>query len=385
MSSCRKAEFSLPKNAHYLNSAYMGPISRQTERAGLQGVSSKNFPAGISSADFFQPSEAARTAFGQIVHTSAERIAIVPAVSYGMAAILRNLSIEPGQNVIVPAEEFPSNINQLRSICRRANAELRTVPRPAADSHNPADLWSQTMHDAIDAQTALVVLTNAHWTDGTRFNMRQIAAKARGKGAVLVVDGTQSVGAHPFDFDDLKPDALLCAAYKFLLAPYTTGFMVLGDRFMDAEPLEHNWINRVHSEDFTRLIDYQDSFQPGARRHDFGEHSSTILMPMLQTALEQLLDWGVEQIAAHCESLFGVLVDALAGSDYRIQPLAQQHGHLFGIGVPNPDNRLRRLAQELEAANIYVSIRGSSLRVSTHIFNDENDVLALARTLKAVQ
>ncbi|NBC06158.1 MAG: aminotransferase class V-fold PLP-dependent enzyme, partial [Bacteroidetes bacterium] len=83
--------------------------------------------------------------------------------------------------------------------------------------------WNEAILDAIDERTALVSLAHVHWADGTLFDLPAIRQRATEAGALLVIDGTQSVGALPFDIQEIQPDALICAAYKWLMGPYTTG------------------------------------------------------------------------------------------------------------------------------------------------------------------
>jgi selenocysteine lyase/cysteine desulfurase len=64
---------------------------------------------------------------------------------------------------------------------------------------------------------------HVHWSDGSRFDPAEIGARARAVGAALIIDGTQSVGALPFDVRALFPDALICAGYKWLMGPYGIG------------------------------------------------------------------------------------------------------------------------------------------------------------------
>ena len=394
----RKSEFSLPSHVHYLNAAYMGPISRAVEAAGVTGVRLKNFPVQIPVRDFFGPKEKLRTAFARLVNTDAERVALIPAIGYGMAMIANHLTVKPGQNVVVPAEEFPSNVYALREKCRRQGAELRMVPRPTETSNdarnnlrndarnnrqNVALRWTEEIIAAIDAETALVGLSSVHWTDGTCFRLARIAARAREVGALFAIDSTQSLGVLPFDFEEIAPDALLGVGYKFLLGPYTMGCMALSDRLLEAVPLEFNWLNRPGSEDFSQVMHYQDDFKSGARRHDFGQHASPILVPMLETSIRQLIDWDVTATAAHCRALFEELAESLAGTSYLLSADPEQAGHLFGIRLTgNPD--LKRLAAKLEEERVYVSIRGNSLRVSTHVFNDAEDIRALSRVLRTL-
>ena len=134
-------------------------------------------------------------------------------------------------------------------------------------------------------------MPHIHWADGTLFNLMAIREKTREHDALLIIDGTQSVGALPFSVAKIQPDALICAGYKWLLGPYALGVAWYSDYFNDGEPLEHNWLNRLQSEDFTRLTQYQEKFQDKADRYSVGESSNFILVPMLIRALEQLLQW----------------------------------------------------------------------------------------------
>ena len=381
MLSCQRDLFSLPAGMHYLNCAYMGPLPKATQAAGVAGVAAKAVPARITPPDFFAPGERLRTLMGQLVNAGPDRVALIPAVSYGVALIDHNIPLRAGQNVVIPDEEFPSNVYAWRDRCRRVGAELRLVPRPR-DAQQPGLKWNQAVLEAIDAHTALVTLTAVHWTDGTLFDLERIGAKARAHDALFVVDGTQSVGALPFDFAALQPDALICAGYKWLLGPYQLGTMVCGDRLLELQPLEMSWINRRHSEDFSRLIDYQDDFQDGARRYDVGERSNPITLPMLNASLEQIAAWGVERIQAYCSELGRALDEALAGSPFIVAPPGERAGHLFGVRLPDPRG-IPRALETLRAHEVYVSLRGTSLRVSPHLYNDAADIEALAAALRA--
>src|SRR5204863_1785595 len=135
-----------------------------------------------------------------------------------------------------------------------------------------------------------------------------VGQRARDADAMFVVDGTQSIGALPFDQQEIRADAVICAGYKWLLAPYSTGCAYLGARFDDGVPLEENWIGRAGSENFGALVDYVDEYQPGAARYDVGEKSNFILLPMLVAALDQVLAWGPAQIQSYCRSLIEGLV-----------------------------------------------------------------------------
>lgn len=383
MLTCQRDLFSLPDSAHYLNCAYLSPLLKTVEAAGIEGLRRKSVPTGVLPEHFFTEVEGLRERIGRLVNASPDRVAFIPAVSYGVAIAVRNLPLRKGQNVVSPAEEFPSNIYGWMDKCHEVGGELRLVPRPS-DVQHPGRAWNEAMLEAIDANTALVSLTAVHWTDGTRFDLERIGARAREVGALLVVDGTQSVGAAPFDFAAVQPDMLICAGYKWCLGPYSYGFVVVGDALLEGKPIEMNWINREASEDFSQLINYRDGYREGARRFDVGEHSNFIAVPMLSESIRQILEWGVENIQAYCAALGGQLTQALAESEFALTPPEEHAAHIFGIHLPDA-GRAPRILEELRRREVYVSLRGSAVRVSPHVWCRPEDMSALAEALLATR
>ncbi|HUH12213.1 MAG TPA: aminotransferase class V-fold PLP-dependent enzyme [Longimicrobiales bacterium] len=377
MLDCQRHLFDLPAGLHYLNCAYMSPLPRAVEQAGIQGIRRKLDPSGISVADFFRDSDTVRERFGRLVGCEPARVALIPAVSYGMALVARALRPERGGNIVLAGEQFPSNVYAWRSLAARDALELRTVAR----SRDAGAGWTERVLACIDSATELVALPQAHWTDGSLFDLERFGARARQVGALFVVDGTQTVGAHPFDVRAVRPDALVCAGYKWLLGPYSLGVMYLGERFDDAQPLEETWIGREASEDFRALVDYRDRYRQDASRFDVGERSNFILVPMLAAALEQLLEWGVAEVAAYCDRLNQRVARGAAELGY--QPVGGERcANIVGVRAPvqADDALLDRLLAE---RRVFVSRRGDALRVSPHVYNDDADVDALLEVLRA--
>jgi selenocysteine lyase/cysteine desulfurase len=384
MLTCQRHLFEIPEGVHYLNCAYMSPLLRHMEEAGIAGIRRKRVPSGVTPRDFLEDSDRLRSLFARLIGApDAQRIAIVPSVSYGTATVVRNLALERGQNIVVLHEQFPSNVYPWRSLAQRDGIELRTVS-PPEDQPQRGREWNARILEAIDSHTAVVALGHVHWADGTRFDLEQIGARAREAGAALVIDGTQSVGALPFDVQRLQPDALICAGYKWLLGPYSIGAAYLGPRFGGGTPLEETWLGRLGSEDFRGLVNYQDEYQPGALRYDMGERSNFILLPMLIAALEQLLEWGVANIQEYCRALTRDLIHEACGLGFTVEAEEARAAHLFGLRLPrglDPDT----LAEASRERNVFVSVRGSALRISPHVYNDARDVDALLDVLRRSQ
>ena len=231
----------------------------------------------------------------------------------------------------------------------------------------------------LDERVAVISVPNVHWTDGALVDLHAVAARGREVGARLVIDGSQSVGAMPMDVRELRPDFVISVGYKWLLGPFGCGYLYVAEEHRQGEPLEENWILRAGSEDFARLVDYRDEYQPGARRFDVGERTNFELTPMAIAALEQLLEWEVPQVAA---SLATVTEDiARRARDLELDPLpAEQRGpHMLGVRLP--DDVRRRILPALADAGCYAAVRGSSLRISPHLHTSAEDVERLCSRL----
>ncbi|CAN5782506.1 aminotransferase class V-fold PLP-dependent enzyme [soil metagenome] len=380
---CQRSHFSLPDDSHFLNCAYMGPLPVCAQQAGAAGIARKAVPVDITPRDFFTGSDSARSIFARIIGApDPSRVAILPAVSYGIAIATRNLSCSAGQRIIIAGEQFPSNVYAWRRHAAACGAELHTVERPPAGALHGADLWNDALLSAIDDRTAIVALPHVHWTDGTRFDLERIGMRARQVGAAFVVDGTQSIGAMPFDVMRMGADAVICAAYKWLLGPYSMAFGWFGPRFDGGVPLEETWIGRYGSEDFQRLVEYRDDYQPGAVRYDVGERSNFILMPMAVASMELVLGWGAPAIQTYCDALFSPVIEEAVDLGYGIAPPACRGAHLFGLRMP-PHVTLESLSAALQERRVYASLRGNALRVAPYVYNDDSDADALLDALRA--
>lgn len=379
--ACQRAQFSLPPDLHYLNCAYMSPLSKRVEDAGMAGMRRKRVPAGITPDDFFNGPSRVRTLFAGLLGVEEpQRISIVPSVSYGISTVARNTPLSSGQQVVTLVDQFPSHVYPWRRVCGESGADLRVVD-PGESGPDRATRWNTALLEAIDARTAVVAIPNVHWTDGTVFDLEAVGRRARDVGAALVIDGTQSIGAMAFDVGRIQPDAVVCAGYKWLGGPYSIGAAYFGPRYDDGTPLEEGWLPRQGSEDFNRLVDYRDQYRPGAARYDVGEVSNFILIPMFVAALEQLADWGVAQVAPYCRRLTAQLIVDLEQAGFLVTEERWRSGHMFGFRVPEGYDQ-QELRERLEAVKVSVALRGNAIRVAPYLYNDDGDIEALRYALE---
>jgi len=382
MISNQKKKFSLSGNSIYVGGAYTSPLLKEVEKAGIEGIKRKRNPGSVSAEDFFTGTPKLREEFATLVNTKeTSRIVTIPSVSYGLANAAKNIKIDSSQNVIVVAEQFPSNVYPWMRLCGENGAQLKTVSPPES-LVDRGKIWNERILDAIDRNTRLVAIANVHWADGTKFNLLEIRKRTRDVGALLVIDGTQSVGALPFDISKIQPDALVCAGYKWLLGPYAIGLAYYGEYFDNGKPIEENWINRKESEDFSSLVIYQNEYQPGSLRYEVGERSNFILTPMMTAALKQINRWKPENIQTYCAKISREPILQLREGGFWIEDENFRSSHLFGVRLPkNAD--FEKIKSNLKRNKISVSFRGDSIRVSPNVYNSENDLIKFVKTLIA--
>lgn len=376
MIPCQRDMFDLPENIAYLNCAFTSPLLKAAQQAGLTALQAKANPWTITSSDFFTTAETVRGLFAQLLGGHPADVALVPAVSYGIALAARNLPVAQGQTIVVLQDQFPSNVYPWMRVASENNAIVKRVERP------PDSDWTPVVLKKIDKYTAVVAVPHCHWTDGTLLDLVEIGKKCRTVQAALVVDGIQSIGAMPISIDRVQPDFLVAASHKWLLGAYSFGFCYVAPKWQAGTPLEENWFNRAGSEDFARLVDYRESYQPGARRYDQGEASNFILAPIAAAGIRQILEWGVENISETLQSKTDAIADRAQQMGLSVAPAHSRAPHL--IGVSKPGGFKKDLPLLLAQDNIFVSVRGESVRISPHLYSTDEDIDRLFAVLEKV-
>ena len=367
--------FNLPDDIAYLNCAYMSPMLRSVAELGVHAIYRKDDPTTIKPDDFFANGRALRAEFAKLIEVdNPDHCAVIPSVSYGMATVANNLKAGKGDNIILTDEQFPSNVYAWHQVAQDRGIELRVVTPPTGE--NRGKNWNQQLLEAINEQTKLVTLGHVHWADGTLFDLKAIRQRTKEVGAALVIDGTQSIGALPFSVKDFEPDAVIVAGYKWLMGPYSLGVAYYGEYFSDGQPIENNWMNRLHSENFAGLVNYQEAYQPGSLRYEVGESANFVLSPMLTEALKQVNAWGPANIQQYCGALIGPYLDELIGMGFQVESPEYRGNHLVGIRLPEHLS-LEKVKEYFTANQVFLSYRGNSIRMAPNVYNSEKDMDAL--------
>lgn len=366
----QRALFDIPREICFLNAASWCPLPIAVQEAGRIGVARKGRPWTIDPGFAAGQHQRARRAAAQLINAEPDDIALISSVSYGVATAAKVLAVPAGTRVLLLENDHSSAVLEWTT---RAPAQGFTVDvvRQPEDGD-----WTAAVLAAIARPGAppvgLASISSVHWSDGGIVDIERVAAALRAQGAALLVDATHAVGVIPLDVRTLDPDFLVFPTYKWLLGPYGRAFLYIAKRHQSGVPLEQTSYGRreIASERSPYFRDVE--FVSGARRFDMGERDHFISLEMASVGMEMMADWGAAAVQARLAMLTARLADGLCNSAALVPDAAVRAPHILSLRFPNgmPEKLIERLAAE----QVHVAPRIGRMRISPHVYNDEDDV-----------
>lgn len=373
--------FDIPRDVAYLNAAAWSPLPLAVQEAGRMGAARKTHPWEVDPALPRRVIERARAAAAALIGAAADDVAVISSVSYGVATAAKIFTPPAGSRVLVFEEDHSSPVLEWLARAPAQGFTVETVQRPAGGD------WTAAVEEAIarpGAPLSIASISNVHWADGAVLDMDRIAPALRRKGAALLIDATHGVGMMDLDVKRLDPDFLIFPTYKWVLGPYGRAFMYIAPRHQDGVPLEQTAFGRkgVQSERTPYMADL--SYAPTARRFDMGERDHFVGLEMAAVGLELVASWGHRAVGERCAMLTARLEAGLADAGAILPKQTLRPPHILSVSFPNgmPPGFVEALAAE----KAFAAPRVGRLRISPHVYNDEEDVdrfvAAFARCLR---
>jgi selenocysteine lyase/cysteine desulfurase len=226
-------------------------------------------------------------------------------------------------------------------------------------------------------------ISSVHWSDGGAIDLDQVSGAVKAAGAALLVDATHAAGVMDLDVRRIDPDFLIFPTYKWLLGPYGRAFLYVAKRRQEAVPLEQPSYARrgVKAEQAVYLEDLR--YLPDARRFDMGERDHFVSMEMAAVGIETIAGYGQAAICERLSMLTGLMARRIAEIGNRVSlPDARFRApHILSVGFP--EGMPKGLVAGLAAANVHAAPRIGRLRLSPHVYNDEEDVERLVAALRS--
>ena len=367
-----RARFPIFEHTTYVNSCSQGALSvdvREAYESYLDGWDVH----GAEWEHWVERAEAARAAFARLVAGQPDEVAVTTSVSQGVSGVVSALPLERSgrRRIVITELEFPT-VGQIAHAQELRGAEIVHV-QVEPDGTIPPERFDE----AIDEQTALVCCTVVSYRTGTRLDVAEVARLAHERGALVLADAYQAAGSIPIDVRALGVDFLTAGTVKYLLASAGLGFLwCRSDLATSLLPTQTGWFA---DEDIFQMDISDYSPHASARRFDAG----TPPVPSIYAGLAGMAiveEVGVPAIESHVRGLNRRLLAGLEELGARVvTPHAEeQRGALICVASSDVEALVRELATD----RIVTSSRDSSLRISPHLYNVEEDV---DRVLEALQ
>ncbi len=370
--------FDIPREVCYLNAASWSPLPIAAQEAGRVGVARKGRPWLIDAAFPAGQHERARRAAARLISADADDVALISSVSYGVAAAAKLVTVPAASRVLVLENDHSSAVLEWVTRAPSGRFTVDAVPQPADGD------WTAAVLAAIERPgappVALASISSVHWSDGGTVDLDRIAAALRAQRAMLLVDATHAAGVMAIDVKSLDPDFVVFPTYKWLLGPYGRAFLYVAKRRQDGVPLEQTSYGRraISSEGESYYRDV--GFIAGARRFDMGERDHFISLEMASIGMEMMAQWGCDAVASRLAALTARLADGLRGCGVTFSDVAARAPHILSLrfAAGMPQGLIKRLAAE----QVFVASRIGRMRISPHVYNDEDDVDRFVATFR---
>ena len=376
--SCQRNLFNIPDEIVYLNTAYISPLSLKVEKAINKGCKLETEPWKIDPEfHFFHQIKETKIIFSNLFNISYKNVSLIPSASYGISTAANNIKLTKTKNkILILKDQFPSNVYPWMELSKKQEGVLEII-----DDLNETTLTEEIINK-ISEEVAVVAIPNIRWTDGYIIDLKKVSGACKKFDVNLILDLTQSAGAMQIDLKEINPEFAIIANYKWMLGPYSTGFLYISDKFIDGVPLEETWIGRKNSQDFSKLTDYQSLYNSDSIRFDMGQRANFSLLPGVKAALEQLQDWSIKKIENTLYQNNMIICKGLSELGFEILSEKNRAPHFISARLPGYDGNL--LINILKKNKIFISERSGFLRITPHLWNNEEDFFKLINCLKSI-
>ncbi len=367
-----RTQYPIVEECIYWNNAAVSPISIGVRDAiARQAALHATDVSGITAAGA-PTRDKGRSLAAKLVGSSAERIAYIQNTSHGLSIVALGIDWQPGDNLVVPELEFPSNFLIWESLSQQG-VEVRKMK--ARDG----ELASDDLRLLVDSRTKLVAVSHVQFYSGFRVDLAKFSQICADHDALLVVDGTQSVGVLRTDMDVDGIDVLVVSAHKWMLGPVGVGFVAFSDKaFERIKPRIVGWLSVNDAFSFHRVLDYL----PDARRFEPGTENGAGIFGLAKR-LEEIDSVGIEKIENYVLELGSRIRARAKSAGYEVTsdwPEKSQSGIIL---LKNPRIATSVLFSRLDAADVKCSVRNDAIRFSPHYYSNDDDLASVFEVLRA--
>ncbi len=372
-----RREFPITQSLVYLNNCSLTPLPRSGRERIERFAREWSELGGRAWYDhWIGEYETLRDGIAGVLGAARDEVAIEPNVSAGLVGIASTLDYAKRPKVVVADLDFPTDGHAFLAVADRG-AQLEFVRSPD-HVRVPLELFER----AVDERTSAVCTGHVYFTTGWIQDVRALAEICHRKGAVLIVDAYQSIGAFPFDVHAAGVDYLVGGTLKWLMGGPGIAFLYARREIAErARPSAVGWWGVM--DPFAFDVEHL-AYGTGARRFEYGTPAVAAIYAAL-AGLALLAEVGVETVRERHMLLSQRLVDgAIAqGWTVRCPREAIERSAIVTLEHPEP----QRVVDALRARGLICDSRPGLVRLSPHYFNTAEEMdraLELLAPLRAL-
>jgi cysteine desulfurase / selenocysteine lyase len=356
-----------PALAHwtYLNTATQGLLPRRATDAVARHFAHRDELACGDFLAWYDDADRIRGKIARLINCTPEDIAFVPNASTALGLLLAGMDWRSGDHVLTLEHEFPNNL-YAPGLLGRFGVETTACP------------WER-FYESVNARTRLAIVSSVNYTTGFAPPLAKLGEFLHARGVLLYIDGTQSVGALRFDTGRIQPDMLAVHGYKWLFSPEGAGFFYIAPQLRDRlQPNVVGWRSHRNWRNVDNLHHGVPELLSSAEKYEGGGLSFGLLYGM-EASLDLILEIGSDVVEQRVLDLAAKTREMLRG-----------HGATVAdCGSPVLAARFERhdvsaLVRSLTEQRVLVAARRGSLRVSAHVYNNEQDLEIFERALRGL-
>jgi cysteine desulfurase / selenocysteine lyase len=369
----RLREFPVAEHWAYFDHAAVAPLPRRSGQAIRDWVDDQERNGVIHWPTWGQKIEQARASCARLINANIDEIAFIANTTQGIGLIAEGYPWKPGDSVVTAAEEYTSNLYPWMNL-RDRGVTLRTVTtRP------DGRIWVDDLAEAIDSSTKVLTISHVEFATGFRNDLDALGELCRARGIAFFVDAIQGLGPLTIDVKRTPIDFLAADGHKWLLGPEGAGLLYIRREWIERlRPIGVGW-KSVTSSYNSATIDF--NLKPDASRWEGGTFAMAPLQAFARS-LELFLEIGPEVVSKRILDRADAVRESARSAGWSVYGSSRPQDQAGIVALEKHGIDPDAFARGLRDQGIALSCRRGRVRISPHVYNNDDDLQRLAEALQ---
>lgn len=371
----REAEFPVVKNWAYFDHAAVAPLPRRSGDALRAWADEQENHGVVHWADWEKKLDGIRRDCGRLINADADEIALITSTTMGINFIAEGFPWREGDNVVTAAEEYPSNIYPWMNLAARG-VSLRMVPS------REGRVWPEDLAAAMDDRTRVLSISHVEFASGFRNDLDRLGELCVSRGVAFFVDAIQGLGPLTIDVRRTPIDFLAADGHKWLLGPEGAGLLYVRRDWIDRlRPIGVGWHSVTASYNQPEPV---FRLKPSAQRWEGG----TFAMPGLQAfgaSLGLVLELGIQTVSERILDRARAAREIARRAGWEVYGSDRAEDQSSIVVIEKPGVEPNAFVRSLKNRGVALACRRGRVRISPHVYNDDDDLSRLEGELAYVQ